>query len=244
MPSTRTSSGWTRSSPRSSLPPSAGRPRRRPLRHPGSRPCPAHRRPRRPGGPRQARPSSCSPRPGRPAVGSAHPRRAPERPARPPRPAADQPDARQQPYPGNGRRTGRSKTRHGRVQRPARGGAPGGKPRRRLSVPHPFTVSRCRPVRRSFSGPAPYRQPILRRRGREPPRTDGAHGPRQREGRTHLPPYVRRTPAGHSRSGRQERQGGAWQAQAFWHADGTQGEGDIMTGRTGHYDIGPGLGLR
>ena len=191
MPSTRTSSGWTRSSPRSSLPPSASRPRRRPLRHPGSRPCPAHRRPHPPGGPRRARPSSCSPRPDRPAVGSAHPRRPPGRPARPPRPAADQPDARQQPYPSNGRRTGRS--RQGTAGRSARraAGLPAGSPAAACLSRHPFTVSRCRPVRRSFSRPAPYRQPILRRRGREPPRTDGAHGPRQREGRTHLPPYVR-----------------------------------------------------
>ena len=47
------------------------------------------------------------PVPGRPAAGSAHPRRAPGRPARSPRPAAEQPGTRQQPYPGNGRRTGR-----------------------------------------------------------------------------------------------------------------------------------------
>src|SRR5262249_9886625 len=55
---------------------------------------------------------------------------------------------------------------------------------------------------------------------------------------------IRRTTAGDSRSGRQECQGGARPAQAFWHADGTQSEEDIMTGRAGHCGIGIDLGFR
>ena len=137
MPSTRTSSGWTRSSPRSSLPPSASRPRRRPLRHPGSRPCPAPRRPHPPGGPRQARPSSCSPRPGRPRPAALTPGAPPGGPpGRRVRPLTSRtPDS--SPIPATeGGQAGQDKARPG-VAPGARRGSPAGSPAAACLSRHP-----------------------------------------------------------------------------------------------------------
>ncbi len=71
---------------------------------------------------------------------------------------------------------------------------------------------------------------------REPPRTDGPHGPLDHQGRAHLPALRRRAPAHHRRPDRQARphraphdQEASQAPDSIWHGSGTPTRASILT---------------